>query len=79
MADDGDVRYNVRYVDLMFPSRSVTETLLGPERETGNVTDNDYEAAKHFFSNFHRSYRVCLLFALSASYSSSLISILGPW
>jgi len=56
MPDDA-LKYNVRWMENTFGSRSVTEALLSPERESGNITPNDYEAATNFLPGFHRHYR----------------------
>lgn len=40
--------YSVGWVQLVFPSRTVAEELLLPEREAGNLTFADYEKAINF-------------------------------
>ena len=40
--------YSVGWVQLVFSSRTVTEELLLPEREGGNLTYADYEKAINF-------------------------------
>lgn len=58
MPGDESLRYNIRWIEHTFTSRAVTESLLSPERESGNITTNDYEAATTFLPGFHRHYRV---------------------
>ncbi|RDB28817.1 hypothetical protein Hypma_015432 [Hypsizygus marmoreus] len=53
-----DLRYNVRWVEQTFHTRAATEALLSPERENGNLTSHDYDAAAAFFPGFHRHYRL---------------------
>ncbi|KAF9460803.1 hypothetical protein BDZ94DRAFT_1222422 [Collybia nuda] len=57
MSNDS-LRYNIRWVEHTFTSRNITESLLSPERESGNITTNDYEAATAFLPGFHRHYRL---------------------
>jgi len=52
------LRYNVRWIEHTFTSRPVTQSLLSPERDAGNLTTNDYEAATNFFPGPSRRYRV---------------------
>jgi len=52
------LRYNVRWMDNVFNSRSTTEALLSPQREAGNLTLNDYNASLDFLSGYHRHYPV---------------------
>lgn len=52
------LRYNVRWVERTFTTKHITESLLAPERVSGNITDRDYDAATKFFPGFHRHYRV---------------------
>ncbi|KAG6829383.1 hypothetical protein H0H92_004651 [Tricholoma furcatifolium] len=52
-----DLHYNFRWIESTFSSRSVTESLLAPEREAGNVSSNDYDAAVNFSPGFHPFYR----------------------
>jgi hypothetical protein len=59
---DAVLKYNVRWIEHTFTSRLVTESLLSPERESGNITTNDYEAATAFFPGPTRRYGVCLFF-----------------
>ena len=61
---DTALRYNVRWIERTFTSRPVTESLLSPERESGNLTTNDYEAATNFFPGPSRRYQVGLMFRL---------------
>ncbi|KAG5654105.1 hypothetical protein H0H81_007519 [Sphagnurus paluster] len=58
---DRTLRYNIRWIESTFSSRTATEALLGPERESGNVTSHDYDAATEFFPGFHRHYRVRII------------------
>ncbi|KAG6897344.1 hypothetical protein C0992_002270 [Termitomyces sp. T32_za158] len=51
------------HVDLFWAHRTLadrhsTETLLAPEREAGNVSPHDYEAAVQFSQGPHRFYRL---------------------
>lgn len=55
---DAVLKYNVRWIEQTFTSPSVTESLLSPERESGNITTNDYEAATRFFPGPKRRYHV---------------------
>ncbi|PPQ70779.1 hypothetical protein CVT24_001066 [Panaeolus cyanescens] len=48
------LKYNPLWVDSVFTTRSKTEQLLAPERELGNISHHDYEAAVAFFPNYHR-------------------------
>jgi hypothetical protein len=54
--------YNVRWIERTFSSPAVTESLLSQERESGNITYSDYEAAIRFFPGPNRFYRVRLFF-----------------
>ncbi|PFH54562.1 hypothetical protein AMATHDRAFT_134838 [Amanita thiersii Skay4041] len=49
--------YNIRWVELTFTSPSITEQLLSPERESGNISYNDYQLATRFLPASHRHYR----------------------
>jgi hypothetical protein len=60
------LRYNVRWMDSVFNSRSTTEALLSPQREAGNLTPNDYNASVDFLSGYHRHYPVCPCAVLSS-------------
>ncbi|KAK2461843.1 hypothetical protein APHAL10511_006306 [Amanita phalloides] len=51
------LNYNITWIEQTFRSRSVTETLLGPEHESGNITTNDYHLATRFLPGPHRYYR----------------------
>lgn len=50
--------YNPYWVDRNLTNRRSTEALLAPERDAGNVSPNDYEAAVEFSASPHRFYRV---------------------
>ena len=50
--------YNVAWIDRTFHSRAVAEALLAPERESGNISPNDYELATRFLPGVHRHYSV---------------------
>ncbi|KAG6820115.1 hypothetical protein H0H93_005262 [Arthromyces matolae] len=50
------LNYNVRWAQSTFSNRAVTESLLAPERDVGNVSSNDYEAALQFNSSSSRHY-----------------------
>lgn len=52
------LNYNITWIDRTFHSRSVTEALLAPERESGNISHNDYELATRFLPGPHRHYSV---------------------
>jgi len=41
-------KYSIRWLETVFTSKAVTEELLSPERENGNLTTNDYERAIDF-------------------------------
>lgn len=58
---DVPLNYNVRWIERTFSSPSVTQSLLSPERDAGNITTNDYEAAASFFPGPTRRYCVGLL------------------
>ncbi|KAF8974013.1 hypothetical protein BDZ97DRAFT_1777987 [Flammula alnicola] len=45
-------------MDSVFRSKTITEALLSPEREAGNITPHDYEASLNFLPNYHRQYPV---------------------
>jgi len=51
------LNYNIDWAERTFHSRAVTEALLGPERESGNITTKDYELAVRFLPGY-RHYRV---------------------
>ncbi|KAF5377435.1 hypothetical protein D9615_005322 [Tricholomella constricta] len=58
MSDDSKtLRYNVRWIENTFTSRTTTQSLLAPERDAGNISSHDYDAATHFLPAFHRHYR----------------------
>lgn len=83
MADDKTLRYNVRWIESTFPSRTVAESLLSPERESGNITTHDYEAATLFLPGYHRYYRhlgsllaIPLLYAIRRPHWSNIRSYL---
>ncbi|KAG6888677.1 hypothetical protein C0995_006667 [Termitomyces sp. Mi166 len=48
--------YNIRWAARTFTDRPTTEALLAPEREAGNVSSNDYEAAAQFSAGSHRKF-----------------------
>ncbi|TFK77010.1 hypothetical protein BDN72DRAFT_22667 [Pluteus cervinus] len=50
------LRYNISWVERTFSSSSVAESLLRPERDAGNISPRDYDAAVHFFSGRHKFY-----------------------
>lgn len=50
--------YNILWIERIFRSHAVTEALLAPERESGNITTHDYELAMRFLPGHHRHYRV---------------------
>ncbi|KAF8640929.1 hypothetical protein AX17_000576 [Amanita inopinata Kibby_2008] len=50
--------YNIRWIENTFDSHPTTETLLAPQRESGNITTNDYELATRFLPASHRHYRI---------------------
>ena len=54
--------YSIKWVEFIFCSKPVTEELLTPEREAGNLTSADYEKAVNFLPRAKQySYRpVCL-------------------
>ncbi|KAF9532018.1 hypothetical protein CPB83DRAFT_848196 [Crepidotus variabilis] len=45
------VTHSLRWTEFVFSSRAVTEELLSPERESGNLTDHDYHQAVEFLSS----------------------------
>ncbi|KNZ71446.1 hypothetical protein J132_09900 [Termitomyces sp. J132] len=49
--------YNIAWAQRTFSDRPTTEALLAPERDAGNVSFNDYQAAARFFAGSHRLYR----------------------
>jgi hypothetical protein len=58
---NGDVHvlhYNIRWMYSAFRSRAAAETLLSPERESGNLTSRDYDDAIQFLPGPHRHYPV---------------------
>lgn len=58
---NGDVHvlhYNVNWMDSVFRSRAAAEALLSPERESGNLTSRDYDAAIQFLPGTHHYYPV---------------------
>ena len=58
---NGDVHvlhYDIDWMDSTFRTRAVAEALLSPERESGNLTSRDYDAAIHFLPGSHRHYPV---------------------
>ncbi|KAF8807493.1 hypothetical protein BYT27DRAFT_7189565 [Phlegmacium glaucopus] len=57
--DQGHVlHYNINWMDSVFRSRTRTEALLSPERESGNLTTRDYEAAIQFLPGTHHYYPI---------------------
>ncbi|GLB36238.1 hypothetical protein LshimejAT787_0305260 [Lyophyllum shimeji] len=83
MSDDKPLHYNVRWIESTFPSRAAVESLLAPERESGNVTTHDYEAATQFMPGYHRYYRhigsllaIPLLYAVRKPHWSNIRSYL---
>ena len=69
--------YNIRWIQKTFTSRPITESLLAPERESGNISTNDYEAATNFLPGFHRHYPVRLSVPSYNTYAKHLS--LAPW
>ena len=76
---DTALRYNVRWIEHTFSSRPVTESLLSPERESGNLTTKDYEAATNFFPGPSRRYRVGLFMPLQFLSAKRGIITIGDW
>jgi len=52
------LRYNINWMDSVFRSRARAEALLSPERESGNLTTRDYEAAIQFLPGTHHYYPI---------------------
>ncbi|KAG6911892.1 hypothetical protein DXG01_000139 [Tephrocybe rancida] len=57
MSDSKPLNYNLRWIERTFNSRAATEALLAPEREAGNVSHNDYDAAVQFSTSVYPYYR----------------------
>ena len=58
---NGDVhvlQYNANWINSAFKSRATAEALLSPERESGNLTTRDYDAAIQFLPGTHHYYPV---------------------
>ncbi|KAG6842578.1 hypothetical protein C0991_000104 [Blastosporella zonata] len=51
------LNYNLRWIERTFGSRTATEALLTPERDAGNVSHNDYNAAVNFAAGSYPYYR----------------------
>lgn len=60
MPDDPrkSLEYNLIWMERTFKERSVTESLLAPERENGLLNHHDYELALAFLPGIHRHYNV---------------------
>jgi hypothetical protein len=71
--------YNVRWIEHTFTSPAVTEPLLAQERESGNITTNDYEAAIHFFPGPNRRYCVRLFILPRFQSTQQLFPPVGWW
>lgn len=69
------LNYNIRWIEQTFHSLSLTESLLSPERESGNLTTNDYELAIRFLPGFHRHYRVQLPISLPIILNSLILKL----
>jgi hypothetical protein len=63
--------HDVNWIYSTFTSRATAEALLSPERESGNLTTNDYNNAIQFLPGAHRYYPVRSLSSL-AFYEISL-------
>jgi hypothetical protein len=50
--------YNIKWMNSAFTSRAAAEALLSPERDSGNLTSRDYDAAIQFLPNTHSYYPV---------------------
>ena len=76
---NGDVHelsHNINWMYSAFRSRATAETLLSPERELGNLTTHDYDAAIQFLpSTNHRYYPVRSLPSLWLFLRSHLASL----
>ena len=76
---NGDVQellHNINWMYSAFRSRSTAETLLSPERESGNLTTHDYDATIQFLSSTtHRYYPVRSLPSLWIFLRSHLASL----
>lgn len=71
------LHYNINWMDSVFRSRARTEALLSPERESGNLTTRDYDAAIQFLPGTHHYYPVrslARLWLFLRSHSASLSS-----
>ncbi|KAF9569660.1 hypothetical protein CPC08DRAFT_652539 [Agrocybe pediades] len=60
-------------MDRTFRSKAITESLLAPERDKGNITYRDYDASLQFLPGMHRYYT--FLFTLG---SASFFLLPGP-
>ena len=70
------LRYNMDWMYSAFGSRATAEALLSPERESGNLTTRDYDAAIKFLPGLHRYYPVRSLLSLWLFLRSHLASLL---
>ena len=73
------LHYNVNWMYSAFRSRAITEALLSPEHESGNLTSRDYYAAIQFLPGTHRFYPVRSLpslWLLLRSHLAPLFSVL---
>ncbi|KAF8642402.1 hypothetical protein AX16_009668 [Volvariella volvacea WC 439] len=50
------LRYNIRWVEHTFSSPAAVDSLLGPERDAGTLSDPDYQRARHFLPGPHKYY-----------------------
>ena len=79
---NGDVHvldYNVNWMYSTFTSRAVAEALLSPERESGNLTSRDYDAAIQFLPGNHRHYQVRFFHSLWLYLRSHLARAIDSW
>lgn len=69
------LHYNINWIYSAFSSRATAEVLLSPERESGNLTTRDYDAAIQFLPGTHRYYPVRSLPSLWLFLRSHLASL----
>lgn len=72
------LHYNINWMDSVFRSRARAEALLSPERESGNLTTRDYDAAIQFLPGTHHYYPVRSLprlWSLLRSHSTYFFSV----
>lgn len=67
--------YNINWMNSVFRSRARAEALLSPERESGNLTTRDYDAAIQFLPGTHHYYPVRPLSSLWLFLRSHLVSL----